>query len=172
MEPHRLVIRLATPSDAERLCAIERAAVELFRGHEAYPPFAADGGEPDEYIAKCATQRLFVGEHGGEIVGFVEVEELDGEGYLHEVDVDPAYGRRGFGAQLVAHAVEWSRARGLPSIALVTLRDVPWNAPFYAKLGFVPIDEEGLTPGLRDVRAHEAAKGFPMHLRVFMRRAV
>ena len=69
---------------------------------------------------------------------------------------------------LITHACDWSRARRLPSIALSTFRDVPWNAPLYARLGFV--ETHTLTPALVQVQAHEATLGFPMARRVIMRR--
>jgi hypothetical protein len=42
-------------------------------------------------------------------------------------------------------------------VTLTTFRDVPWNGPFYAGLGFRAVDE--LTPGLAAVRDHEKAIG-------------
>ena len=42
-------------------------------------------------------------------------------------------------------------------MTLTTFRDVPWNGPFYAGLGFRAVDE--LTPGLAAVRDHEKAIG-------------
>ena len=41
----------------------------------------------------------------------------------------------------------------LPAVTLTTFRDVPWNAPFYARLGFRVI--EALSPGLQAIRDHE-----------------
>ena len=41
----------------------------------------------------------------------------------------PAQGRRGVGHALVDEVLAWSAARGLPSVTLITFRDVPWNGP-------------------------------------------
>ena len=47
---------------------------------------------------------------------------------------------------------------------------MPWNAPFYAKRGFRILEAHELTPGLVQLQRREAQGGFPMHLRVIMRR--
>ena len=51
---------------------------------------------------------------------------------------------------------------------LTTLRDVPWNAPFYASEGFVELPLAQCGPQLRATLQQEAALGFPMQLRVAM----
>ncbi len=43
--------------------------------------------------------------------------------------------------------------------ALTTFRDVPWNMPFYARLGFDEVAPNELTPALRAVLADEARRG-------------
>ena len=40
-------------------------------------------------------------------------------------------------------------------MSLTTYRDVPWNGPFYAALGFVEVDEAHQERFQRDVRAAE-----------------
>ena len=72
---------------------------------------------------------------------------LDGEGHLDELAVVPAHGRRGVGRALVDEVLAWTAARGLPSVTLITFRDVPWNGPYYEKLGFEAVT--ALTPELQ-----------------------
>jgi N-acetylglutamate synthase-like GNAT family acetyltransferase len=71
------------------------------------------------------------------------------------------------GRQLIACA-EHARKLGLTSLTLTTFRDVPWNAPFYARLGFEIVTE--LTPELRQKREEEAAHGLAYDSRCAMRR--
>jgi hypothetical protein len=40
---------------------------------------------------------------------------------------------------------------------LTTFRDVPWNGPYYAALGFTAVDDR--SPGLMAIREHERAIG-------------
>ena len=44
----------------------------------------------------------------------------------------------------------------MPAVTLTTFRDVPWNAPYYERLGFRTLAADEITPGLAAIRAHEA----------------
>ena len=55
-------------------------------------------------------------------------------------------------------------------MTLATLRDVAWNAPFYAARGFEEIGEEQWGVQLAEIVARERMLGFPMHLRLVMQR--
>jgi predicted N-acetyltransferase YhbS len=81
----------------------------------------------------------------------------------------PAHGRRGVGAALVRAVCAWARERGLPSVTLTTYRDVPWNAPFYTRLGFRTLRAAELGPKLRALVASEDAHGLRRAERVVMR---
>jgi ribosomal protein S18 acetylase RimI-like enzyme len=72
----------------------------------------------------------------GELAGYAVAGPLAGHFHLRELSVDPAFGRRGIGTSLVETVIEASRERGFPGVTLTTFRDVPFNAPFYARLGF------------------------------------
>lgn len=52
---------------------------------------------------------------------------------------------------------------------LSTFRDAPWNAPYYARLGFSIVDDATLDDMLREIRAHHVALGLDETQRVFMR---
>lgn len=64
----------------------------------------------------------------------------------------------------------WVAQHDLPALTLTTYRDVPWNAPYYERLGFQVLTEVEMTAGLRSIRAHEAACGLARWPRVTMRR--
>jgi GNAT superfamily N-acetyltransferase len=102
-------------------------------------------------------------------VGFAYADLVDDAVHIEELDVLEAWGRRGIGRALVAAAVDDARTRGLPGVTLTTFRDVPWNAPFYAGLGFRIVDRAAFGAGLAALWAHEAARGLPPELRVAMR---
>ena len=103
-------------------------------------------------------------------VGFAVVSILDGNAHLDELDVHPHHGRRGIGTALVDTVCAWARSAGHRAITLSTLRSVPFNAPFYEKLGFRILAETELTPVLRQLLESEARLGLPMTDRVLMRR--
>lgn len=56
--------------------------------------------------------------------------------HLLELNTSPAVQRQGVGKGLLASAENWARENGATYMTLFTFRDVPWNAPYYAKQGY------------------------------------
>jgi predicted N-acetyltransferase YhbS len=167
---HDLRLRGAKTSEIERVRQIERASATRFLG-TARAALAED--EPTDaatLAARIASDGLLVAEEGGEVVAFVMFREVEGCGYIEQIDVLPSYARRGIGARLIEAAAEAARSRGWPALTLSTFKDVPFNAPYYRRLGFA--DVEVLTPGLAAIRAEHEARGLDESMRVFMRRVV
>lgn len=164
-------IERANPGQADALCAIERAAVQLFRAHPAWPSYAAMPIPPE--LLQRAISRGLVWVALDEVrmpVGFVWLDTDVGSGGIGiaEIDVLPEHGRRGIGAALLEHACAWARAAGYRRVDLGTLADVPWNAPFYARHGFAVVDKND--PVFAWARQRDRENGFPDQLRVFMSR--
>jgi GNAT superfamily N-acetyltransferase len=105
-------------------------------------------------------------------VGFVATCVLDGAGHVAEVDVVPRHAGRRLGARLIEHAAQWSRERGCSSLTLTTYRDVPWNAPYYARLGFRECTLAELGREHAQVWEGQRAMGLEMARRVLMSRAL
>ncbi|MBT2143248.1 MULTISPECIES: 4-(cytidine 5'-diphospho)-2-C-methyl-D-erythritol kinase [unclassified Rhodanobacter] len=164
-------IERADPSQVEALCAIERKAVQLFRGHPAWSSYAAVSIPPELLRQAIGRGLVWVALDGtGAPVGFVwlDTDLAGGAIGVAEIDVLPEYGRRGIGAALLEHACAWARAAGYRRVDLGTLADVPWNAPFYAKHGFATVDKND--PSFAFARQRDRENGFPDDLRVFMSR--
>src|SRR5580765_1414318 len=151
--------------------AVSVAAAERFRGVDDpriaraadAPPYWTEGLE-----RASREQRSWVAvDDRGSVVGFAVAWVVDGEGHLDELAVVPEHGRRGVGRALVDEVLTWSAARGLPSVTLITFRDVPWNGPFYEKLGFKAVT--ALTPALQAALDQGATWGVPRD--VVMRRS-
>ena len=163
------LIRLARPADLGLLAGVEQAAGALFAPY----PFAQAAADvitpPADLRAGLDAGTLFVAEVEAAVVGFALASPLDGGMHLDELDVLPAHGRRGIGAALVAAVVDCARRRGLPHLTLSTLRSIPWNAPWYRRLGFRILEPGELTPVLRGLLDHERARGLPMEDRVLMK---
>jgi hypothetical protein len=66
----------------------------------------------------------------------------------------------------------WAEQQGLDTVTLTTFSDVPWNAPYYQRLGFRTLAEAEVSEGLRRIRKQEAARGLDAWPRVSMRRPV
>ncbi|MGA0585965.1 4-(cytidine 5'-diphospho)-2-C-methyl-D-erythritol kinase [Dyella sp. KRB-257] len=165
-----VLIERARPSQVDALCAIERAAVQLFRGHPAWRAYAAMAIPPELLHGAVARGLVWVAVEQGEPVGFVWLDDdLGGDAVgIGELDVLPSHGRRGIGAALLEHACAWARSAGYRRVGLGTLADVPWNAPFYAKHGFAVVDKRD--PAFARAWKRDRENGFPDALRVFMSR--
>jgi len=160
------IIRPARPDDLAALPLIERAAAAQFRATPyAYladdDPVSAEVDLAQEYVWVAVDQ-------ADQPIGFAIVHLLDESVHLHELDVHPDYARQGLGRRLIATVADWARARGATALTLTTFADVPWNGPYYARLGFRTLDLTTLSPGLQAVRQGEADAGLPMAQRVCM----
>jgi GNAT superfamily N-acetyltransferase len=91
---------------------------------------------------------------------------------VEQVSVSPAHGRRGLGAALIDHLQAHAAAANRPAVTLTAFRDVAWNAPYYARLGFVVIGPSDQGPELRALIEHETSSIPTDAPRVAMRRPV
>jgi GNAT superfamily N-acetyltransferase len=165
----RYAIVEARPQDVAALPAIERAAARLLVGHVP-DSMLEETTEESELDAARAAGRLWVALHGERVVGFALVEILESGGpHLEEIDVHPDHGRRGIGSGLVRAVCAWTAASGHREITLTTFRQLPWNMPFYARLGFLEVPSDRLTPELVAIVCDEAARGLDPARRVVMR---
>jgi GNAT superfamily N-acetyltransferase len=115
---------------------------------------------------------VWVAEDAGRLIGFATCEAFEHELHLWELAVRQEAQRKGAGRALIAAVVDEARARGLPEVTLTTFRDIPWNAPFYARCGFVEIPEAEFGPFLTLVRAKETEIGLDVANRCAMRLAL
>lgn len=148
-------IRFANEADLDLLEDIENDADRVFLER-----FAPDDWSPAASGRVRALQPgflLVVGSDEDGPVGFAHVLELGGCAHLEQLAVRPAAGRRGHGRALVEAALAEAARRGYDRLTLRTYADVPWNGPFYARLGFV--ESEPDTDLLRDLLGEEARLG-------------
>lgn len=162
----------ARPEHIELLPAIELAAAALLRGH-APDHVLAEVTSLDELNDAQAEGRLWVALEDDSPVGLALIEILDAHTvHLEEVGVHPRHGRRGLGAALVSAVLEWAARSGYRQVTLTTFRDVPWNMPFYARLGFEELPRAEWNPALRAIVEDEAARGLDPGRRVVMVRSL
>jgi GNAT superfamily N-acetyltransferase len=139
-------IREALKEELQDLRRLEEDADRLFLD-VGIGPFAVS--EEENHLAEAAVVLV----SGTPAVGFASVDIVDGLAHLWQLAVHPSSGRRGVGTALVEAVCGWASANGYPAVTLTTFRDVPWNGPFYARLGFRTL--EALSPGLEAIRQHE-----------------
>jgi GNAT superfamily N-acetyltransferase len=120
-----------------------------------------------------AAGRLWVAtDDADEPVAYLLVQVIDAGAHIGQVSVSPRAARQGLGRALTESAASWARQRGLKALTLATYRDVPWNRSYYERLGFHIVDDAHVTPGLRRLRAQEAAAGLDRWPRVVMQRSL
>jgi len=162
------VIRPPAADELGRLVEIEAAAGRAFADH-GMPEIAADDpGSPAELEACRAAGRAWVAADAGGPVAYLIAAEVDGCLHVEQVSVDPAHAGRGIGAALLDHLAGVARAEGRPALTLTTFRDIPWNAPYYARLGFTELPQGEWGAQLRALVADEASAIPGDHPRVAM----
>ena len=166
----RYTITAARDRDLDELPAIELAAARLLTGHA--PESVLNETTSQDVLEKARRAgHLWVALADDAPVGFAHVVEIEPHAvHLEEIDVRPEHGRRGLGTRLVMHVCQWAAAAGYESVSLTTFRDIPWNMPFYARLGFSAVPDSKLTPALRGVLDDESRRGLDSSRRVVMRK--
>ncbi|MFE1234353.1 GNAT family N-acetyltransferase [Streptomyces sp. NPDC058745] len=166
-------IRAAEPAELPLLQDIERAAGEPFRtlgmaaiaDDEPLPLDVLDG-------YRLAGRAWVAVDPGDRPVAYLLTDTVDGAAHIEQVSVHPVAARRGIGRALIEHLAAGAATRGLTALTLTTFTDVPWNAPYYRRLGFraLTASDPELTSGLREIQRAEAAHGLATWPRVCMRR--
>lgn len=164
-----MLVRPAQGDELRHCQEIERAAGEPFRELDMHA-VADDEPLPVSDLEKFrAAGGLWVAEDPvcDQLVGYVLVAPVDGCAHIEQVSVRPSHARRRIGRTLIDRAArEWG---DLP-LTLTTFGQVPWNAPYYRRIGFRELSESELTPGLRYIRNRERELGLDRWRRVSMRR--
>lgn len=167
-------IRLAKIEDLVHIPAIEAEAAKQFQPYAAQLEISIDllsGLTPMTFLKRAQSEkRIWVGVVDTRPVGFIVAKFLQESCFIVELDVLPAYGRRGLGSALVERCCEAARLRNHTQITLTTFRYVPWNIPFYRQCGFEILPLERCHYELRAIVQHEARYGFVQKHRVVMRR--
>jgi GNAT superfamily N-acetyltransferase len=167
------VVRPASPADLPKLRELER---------EANMPFLSLGMTAVAYLEPTSLadlsdfqrggRALVVADEADDPVAFLLMRVIDGNAHIDQVSVHPGYARQGIGSRLLDAASSWARNHHLHALTLTTYAAVPWNAPYYVRLGFRVLDENDLPSGLRDIRDRNAGSPLAQWPRVSMARTV
>jgi N-acetylglutamate synthase-like GNAT family acetyltransferase len=156
---HLPLIREATAADAAALLAVDRASLATFVG--------AGIVLPDEGYDALTGDVLLVSEVDAQVVGVAAVRVHGDWWHLEQISVDPAHGGRGIGTALLLEVVARADAVGARGVTLTTFRDVAFNGPWYARHGFVEVDEDA-HPWLTVARTYERGAGVDVRPRCAM----
>ncbi|NNM44729.1 GNAT family N-acetyltransferase [Knoellia koreensis] len=160
-------VRFAEATDLPLLQAIEDDGERAFDGlmdHSHWGPSLT--GE------ERAAEPGFMLVAGRPPVGYAHVLDLDGHLHLEQLDVLASHRRRGVGSALVQEVCRVAASRGAREVTLLTFAEVPFNGPFYARLGFAEVPEP-LLDFLAPLRENEKRIGLDAGgRRIAMRRTL
>jgi N-acetylglutamate synthase-like GNAT family acetyltransferase len=134
-------IRLAQPEDAAAFHMVEEDAATLLKEEPSLqgirvPP----SGTAEHYRKLIAKGHCLSATSRQNVIGFAAAGRVGRELHLHELSVMRKHQQGGIGATLLRALAIDARNSGLRAITLNTYRDIPWNAPFYARHGFVEVE--------------------------------
>lgn len=169
-----MTVRRARAADVPLLPAVELSSGRLFEGATL-----ESTAEPDETLPIAALSEALESnglwvtvDSGDQPTGFIAVNVHGDESFIAQLSVAHDAQGQGLGRELMYIAIQDARARGLSAVTLTTFRTVPWNAPFYAKLGFRFVEPDELSPHLVATLASEASRGLLPTERCAMRLAL
>ena len=135
-----LCVRLGVLEDMPALQRIEAEASALFP--PGVLPIALTRFTSSEDFASAIDKALLLVAEIGQAtspVGFLLAQTQGESLHIAEMDVAPSMGRRGIGTGLLEHAACLARQHGFRFLTLTTFEHLPWNAPFYAKQGYLQV---------------------------------
>ncbi len=162
-------IRLALPDDAEAMTRVENDAAQLYAAEPLLAELTIPAPRtPQTYRALIARARCIVAIAGDKVIGFAACRAVGSELHLHELSVCRSRQGRGIGRRLLYAVEADARASNFRAITLDTFRDVAWNAPFYARHGYVIIDNLEGYPRLSEALDAAVQAGLPREQRCAM----
>lgn len=162
-------LRLARSEDAPKFAEVEEDAARLFGSEASLADIAMPPARSAEQYRAIIDQRQSLSATcDDEVVGFAAARPAGRELHLHELSVALAFQRRGIGATLLRALKIDARNAGFGAITLHTFRDVAWNAPFYARYGFVEVEQVRDHPRLAAGLEAAVAAGLPRDRRCAM----
>lgn len=165
-------IRLASADEIHKVAPVEQAAAEMFR--EIGMIDVADDAPIAEKVLLAAIedQRLWVAVEYGVLKAYLLGTFLPKSLHIDQVTVHPDAARRGLGALMIESVSADPRAKKLGMLTLTSFANVPWNAPYYERIGFLDIAESDWPEGIAEKVAFEQEHGLCNYPRVVMQRLI
>ncbi|WP_206051876.1 GNAT family N-acetyltransferase [Nocardioides ferulae] len=148
-------LRPATEEDLERLVEVEVEAGRLFHS-VGMSEMAGDVPDRRELLEAIHGERVWVAQVGAQVAGYVIAEVIDQNAHVAQVSVATEFAGRRIGQALIELVEAWGRAAGRPATTLTTFRDIPWNGPYYRRLGYRELADEEIGSELARTIADEA----------------
>lgn len=169
--PEGYKIQLATKADVPLLDAIEAMAGRIFTPGSIPENVLAERVPDDIFMEAISHDRLVVAVDFSLCpVGFAFWQDIERSALLSLIEVNPRHGRKGLGTALVLSIINQVAKGRFSYLYLTTFNNIPWNAPFYKKLGFTRLDDEDQPKWIKDILLEEYEKG--LNDRIAMRYSI
>lgn len=154
-------IRPTLTRDVALLPALERSAAQAFRQLPtlAWLADSAVMAESDHLAYVSAASSWVAVDELDTPVGFLCATVAGDALHIDELSVRLEAQGHGLGRRLLDQAGAYARQHGQRCLTLTTFAEVPWNAPFYQRYGFVSLPARQLDARLSAVLAAELAHG-------------
>ena len=164
------IIRLAVSGDAQLLPAIETSAAQVFRMIDELswlaesPPISVERHNHLIALSTCWVE--LDTEHRPQ--GFLSAERHGSDLHIYELSVMQSMQGQGTGRRLIEAAKDYARSSRLSFVTLTTFTKVPWNAPFYSRMGFQTKAIKDLDQRLAAILSEECKHGLAPECRCVM----
>ncbi|TCP85043.1 acetyltransferase (GNAT) family protein [Rhizobium sp. PP-CC-3G-465] len=101
--------------------------------------------------------------------GFLRAERAGDEMHIWEISVSANRQGEGMGLASLQKAIAEARDTRFLAVTLTTFSEVPWNAPFYQRLGFQKLAADDVGKRLNGLLQVEVDHGLPIAQRCAMR---
>ncbi|CAL3967162.1 unnamed protein product [Diplocarpon coronariae] len=164
------IIRRPRTSDIPLLADVERSAAQIFRATDLKS--LADGATLDPYLLVTVANAGYLwvaADRYDHPIGFLGGNYLNGHFHIIELSVAKSYQGRGIGSALMSTMLQQVRREGYRSITLTTFKDLPWNGPWYARIGFAEVKAQEMGRDFEKLVDSEAQHGLDPQRRCVMR---
>lgn len=167
------LVRRLRVSELERVREIELDAGRVFAELGMTQIAEHEPPSVDELAEFAKAGRAWVAVDGTDVPeAYLLMTVVDGCAHIEQVSVARSARGEGVGAALINYLAQIAADEGRSWLTLTTFRDVPWNAPYYQRLGFESVSPEAIGPELVELVEIEHTRILGDHPRVAMRRPV
>jgi len=154
---------------------IEKSAAIAFKSIPRLAWLADENGmtiEMHKLAVIQGTSWLAVNIKSNTPVGFLSADIIGDDLFIVEMSVGALFQRQGIATNLLKIACESAKSLNLAYATLTTFKDVPWNAPYYAKFGFTNLGPNDMPQYLNEKLEAEDETGLIRDERCAMRKVL
>jgi GNAT superfamily N-acetyltransferase len=157
-----ICVRLARAHETLCLNAIEAECGTIFRSVIGYE-WVDQGVDLNEDIwgasIEASTCWVVVERGSDQPIAFLAAKYFGEDIYIAEIGVLTRFQGQKIGALLLSAVEAHARDANLRAVTLTTFSEIPWNGPYYARLGYSPLAQDQAPAYLKAILADEAARG-------------